>query len=135
MVSTVRSGGVSMREVLDTTESDISDTAEHIRSYHSVLLVPDSRTGAAPLHLLHRWHAGTQYMRIVPRSLAVAVHGSQALLLPAQQRPTRGACAVPISPRDLRLVKKASAMSQKSVLADCCTGYPRPECLAKPASG
>ena len=70
MVSTVRSGGVSMREVLDTTESDISDTAEHIRSYHSVLLVPDSRTGVAPLHLPRHWHASTQCMHIVPLSLA-----------------------------------------------------------------
>lgn len=48
MVATVKQPGhVNLREVLDTTESDVSETADQIRSFHSVMVVPDSRAGRA----------------------------------------------------------------------------------------
>lgn len=47
MVNAVR-GNFDLREVLDTGDTDFSDTAEEIKSYHSVLMVSESHAGAIP---------------------------------------------------------------------------------------
>lgn len=50
MVSAVNRRNLNLREVLDTTETEMSDTADQIRTYHSVLMVSDSHTGANSGH-------------------------------------------------------------------------------------